>query len=67
MKPEKSSLSAYEIVARAERLLGTRQIAERLRVSEDVVKAWCRGNGTLSDAHLLRLADLLARYAEANR
>ena len=59
--------SPYEIVQRAERLLGTKQIADRLRVSEDVVKAWCQGSGTLSDTHLLRLADLLARYADANR
>ena len=71
MKPEKASMtgprSAYEIVERAEKLLGTRQIAERLRVSEEVVKDWCNGKGSLSDTHLLRLADLLARYAESNK
>jgi len=59
--------SAYEIVAQAEKLLGSKQIADRLRVSEEVVKAWCKGDGTLSDAHLLRLADLLAKYADANK
>jgi len=71
MKPEESSprgpRSAYEIVQRADELLGTKQIADRLRVSEDVVKGWCKGSGTLSDTHLLRLADLLAKYADANR
>jgi len=59
--------SPYEIVERAEKLLGSKQIAERLRVSEEVVKGWCKGSGNLSDTHLLRLADLLARYADANK
>jgi DNA-binding transcriptional regulator YiaG len=71
MKPEKSSMAAprspYEIVERAEKLLGTKQIAERLRVSEEVVRGWCKGSGNLSDTHLLRLADLLARYAESKK
>jgi len=65
MKQEKPN--AYEIVARAERLVGTKQIAERLKVSEDMVRTWCQGGGSLSDTHLLRLADLLARYAEAHK
>ena len=47
----------------AERLLGRKQIAEGLKVSEDVVKSWCDGTGTLSDSHLMRLSDLLAKYA----
>ena len=71
MKQEKPSLtsprSAYDIVEQAEKLLGTKQIADRLRVSEETVKRWCQGSGTLSDTHLLRLADLLAKYADANK
>ena len=71
MKPEKpvqaGPRSAYEIIERAEKLLGTKQIADRLRVSEEVVKGWCQGSGSMSDTHLLRLADLLARYADANK
>lgn len=55
--------SPREILERAERLLGRKQIADGLKVSEDVVKSWCEGAGTLSDSHLLRLADLLAQYA----
>jgi hypothetical protein len=43
------------------------QIAEGLRVSKHVVASWCDGTGTLSNTHLLRLADLLAKYADANR
>jgi len=71
MKQEKPSLtsppSAYDIVERAEKLLGTKQIADRLRVSEATVKGWCQGSGAVSDTHLLRLADLLAKYADANK
>jgi len=59
----KSTRERWQIVEQAEKLLGSKQIAEGLKVTEDVVKSWCEGTGTLSDSHLLRLADLLARYA----
>ena len=65
--PAMKKLSVQEILEQAEKLLGRQEIATGLRVSEDVVKSWCEGTGTLSDSHLLRLADLLARYAEANK
>ena len=55
--------SRRSIVEQAERLLGRKQIAEGLKVSEDVVKSWCDGTGTLSDSHLMRLSDLLAKFA----
>ena len=55
--------SPREILERAERLLGRKRIAEGLKVSEDIVKSWCDGMGTLSDSQLLRLAELLALYA----
>lgn len=61
------SRTPLEILARAEELLGCKNIAEGLHVSEDVVSSWCRGTGTLSDTHLLRLADLLVRYADKNK
>jgi hypothetical protein len=60
-------LSVREILEQAEKLLGRKEIASGLKVREDVVKSWCEGTGTLSDSHLLRLADLLARYAAANK
>ncbi|HYL23438.1 MAG TPA: hypothetical protein VEV21_03505 [Burkholderiales bacterium] len=59
----KSVREPWQIVEQAEKLLGTKRIAEGLKVGEDVVKSWCEGTGTLSDSHLLRLADLLAQYA----
>ena len=59
--------SPLDILTRAEKLLGRKKIADGLKVSEEVVESWCRGTGTLSDSHLLRLADLLAKYAEMNK
>jgi len=62
-----TSSQLLDILERAEKLLGRDKIAEGLRVSKDVVESWCDGSGTLSNSHLLRLADLLAKYADANR
>ena len=59
----KSAKERWQIVEQAEKLLSRKQIAEGLKVTEDVVKSWSDGTGTLSHSHLLRLADLLAQYA----
>lgn len=56
-----------QILEQAEKLLGRKQIAAGLKVREDVVKSWYEGTGTLSNSHLLRLADLLAKYAAQNK
>ena len=64
--PTTTSSQLLDILERAEKLLGPEKIAEGLRVSKEVVKSWCDGTGTLSNSHLLRLADLLAKYAQAN-
>ena len=53
-----------DILERAEKLLGPDKIAEGLGVSKNLVESWCNGSGTLSNSHLLRLADLLAKYAD---
>jgi len=58
-----TTASPLEILERAEKLLGRRHIAEGLKVSENVVNSWFEGSGTLSNSQLLRLADLLAKYA----
>ena len=59
--------SPVQILEQAEKLLGRKEIAAGLKVREDVVKSWYEGTGTLSNSHLLRLADLLAKYAAQNR
>jgi ribosome-binding protein aMBF1 (putative translation factor) len=56
-----------EIVERAEKLLGRKRIAERLKVGENVVASWGEGNGSPSDSQLMRLAELLAEYANRGR
>jgi hypothetical protein len=47
--------------------LGRKKIAEGLKVSEELVEAWSEGTVRLSHTHLMRLSDLLAKYAEANK
>ncbi|MBW8906624.1 MAG: hypothetical protein JF611_13295 [Betaproteobacteria bacterium] len=59
--------SPVQILEQAEKLLGRKEIAAGLKVREDVVKSWYEGTGTLSNSHLLRLADLLTKYAAQNR
>ena len=65
--PAMEKRSVHEILEQAEKLLGRKEIATGLKVREELVKSWSEGSGTLSDSHLLRLADLLAKYAEANK
>lgn len=52
-----------EILEQASKLLTREQIAAGLHVSDDVVESWFEGSGTLSHSHLLRLSDLLVKYA----
>jgi hypothetical protein len=59
--------SPVQILEQAEKLLGRKEIAAGLKVREEVVKSWYEGTGTLSNSHLLRLADLLVKYAAQNR
>lgn len=68
-KPATTTTSSrlLDILERAEKLLGRDKIAEGLQVKKELVESWCDGTGTLSNSHLLRLADLLAKYADANR
>ena len=65
--PAARTTPPLDILGRAERILGRKKIADGLKVSEKVVESWCDGSGTLSNSHLLRLADLLAEYAKANK
>ena len=51
------------IVQQAEKLLGRKELAKGLRVSEDEVQSWRDGKTSLSDSQLLKLSDLLAKYA----
>jgi hypothetical protein len=66
-KPTAKGASPLEILEQAEKLLGSKEIAAGLKVGEEVVRSWFKGAGTLSNSHLLRLADLLAKYAAENK
>ncbi len=59
----KDKLSRQSIVEQAEKLLGRKQLAKGLNVSEDEVQSWSTGKTSLSDTQLLKLSDLLAKYA----
>ena len=59
------SPSRQLIVQQAEKLLGRKQMAKGLRVSEDEIQSWRDGKTSLSDSQLLKLSDLLAKYAAA--
>jgi len=52
------------IVQQAEKLLGRKQMAKGLRVSEDEIQSWRDGKTSLSDSQLLKLSELLAKYAD---
>ena len=47
--------------------MGRKKVAEGLKVREELVDAWREGSIRLSHTQLMRLADLLARYAQANK
>lgn len=60
-------IERLHLLERAEKILGRKKIAEGLKVSEELVEAWSEGTVRLSSTHLMRLADLLTKYAEANK
>ena len=62
-----TQIERLHLLERAEKILGRKKIAEGLKVSEEVVEAWSEGTLRLSHTNLMRLADLLAKYAEANK
>lgn len=56
-------ISRRAIVEQAEKLLGRKQLARGLDVSEDEIQSWSEGKKSLSDTQLLKLSELLAKYA----
>ena len=60
-------MERLHLLERAEKLLGRKKIAESLKVTEETVQGWSEDTLRLSHTTLLRLADLLAKYAEGNK
>ena len=56
-------LRRLRILHDAARLIGTRELAERLKVPEQLVADWIRGEGTISDSRLMKLSEILQRWA----
>ncbi len=55
--------SRQVIVEQAEKLLGRKQLAKGLEVSEEQIQSWSEGKKSLSDSQLIKLSDLLVKYA----
>ena len=49
-----------DLLRRSADLVGKTRLAERLRVSQEQLETWLRGDSTLPDGQLLRLAEILA-------
>jgi hypothetical protein len=47
--------------------LGRDELAKRLNVPESQVDDWLRGTGTISDSGLLKLSEILQRWAQDPR
>jgi transcriptional regulator with XRE-family HTH domain len=45
------------------KLMGPAELAKRLNVSEALVNDWLHGDGTISDSGLLKLSEILDRWA----
>ena len=51
----------------AAKLMGSKELARRLNVHESLVEDWLRGLGTISDSGLLKLAEVLQRWAHDSK
>lgn len=60
-------LSRQLIVEQAEKLMGRKRLAKGLDVSEDEIQSWTEGKTSLSDSQLLKLSDLLSKYAAGKK
>ena len=52
------------LLENAEKLLGRKELAAGLKVSEALVEAWIAGVAEMPDRRLLLLAELLEKFAE---
>lgn len=51
------------LLQRSVALMGHKELAERLGISPSQLEAWIRGDSTMPDGHLLRLAEILDKLA----
>lgn len=55
------------LLQRAAKLLGTDELAARLRVPRHLLDVWIRGLATMPDRKVLPLADLLDKLADSKK
>jgi plasmid maintenance system antidote protein VapI len=60
-------LRKYRILLDAARLIGAQELARRLKVPEHLVADWIRGDATISDSRLLKLSEVLQRWAHESQ
>jgi transcriptional regulator with XRE-family HTH domain len=60
-------LQKYRILLDAAKLIGAKELARRLNVPEQLVAEWMRGDATISDSRLLKLSDVLQRWAQESQ
>jgi hypothetical protein len=60
-------LRKLRILYDAAQLIGLKELARRLKVPEQLVADWIRGEGTISDSRLLSLSAILERWASEAR
>ena len=63
MPPAMPVMEKQRILKEATDLFGRTALAQALKVSEELLDAWVRGEATVPDNQLLRLADVLVRLA----
>ena len=55
------------LLSEACRLFGSKAMSEELKVSEELLNAWIRGDATMPDGMLLRLSTALLKLASNNK
>jgi len=56
-------INKQHLLQRSVALMGHKELAERLRISPSRLDAWIRGDSTMPDGQLLRLAEILDKLA----
>jgi transcriptional regulator with XRE-family HTH domain len=55
------------LLRKAANLMGPRELATRLRVSQSVLEMWINGDATMPDGMLLKLAKVLDAWRDASK
>jgi transcriptional regulator with XRE-family HTH domain len=61
--PAVERFKKHRLLQDAAKLMGKQELARRLNVSESLLDDWIRGEGTISDSRLMKLSEVLERWA----